>query len=449
MPTPFGAETWVQRASIPNIPLNGVYSGLVQGPIHAVYDPESRVIQSFSKVAHHFQGFASTAQISFDDGATWAISFQEPPGVGIGAGLGNKVVFQGWSLAGPEGFGRIHFQVRWDLTKAFIGTDGTLQPGGIGLFVSEGGANFYKLQDFHTWPGINQIGGDGGAVQINTFPSCTTPIFIAGSGPDGVDAHWLVTSYSFDAGGASNRQTLKAVTLWRSINGGIEWEAVRDMEPVTGMQAYQQLVVSPQSGRLFLVAGAGGSIQYTDDLDDLTTATWHTSVFSGPAGVRGTLEPMFGGTFFTFSQGTLTGPGGSWVSCDDGENFQPGGDDVVPQNQTGFMKKLGPTEALLVAPGFANPTTETASYYTSDGGETFLVSDPWIVSIIGESPVMVAIRSNGTPIVVTRAGNVYVSSSVAKGVADLRIICPLANAGLARARRLLLCGGVITPDCQE
>lgn len=441
MPTPFGAESWVQRTSVPNIPLNGAYSGLVQGPIHAVYDRASHTIQSFSKVAHHFQGFASTAQISFNDGASWATSFDE--------GLGNKVVFQGWSLEGPEGFGRVHFQVRWDLTKAFLIADGTLQAGGIGLFVSEGGASFYKLQDFHTWPHTNQIGGNGGAVQINTFPSATSPIMVPASGPAGEDAFWLVTSYSFDAGGASNRTTFKAVTLWRSLNGGIEWEAVRDMEPVTGMHAYQQLVLSPQSGRLFLVAGAGGSIQYTDDVDDLENAVWTPSVFSGAAGVRGTLEPMYGGTFLTFSQGTLTGAGGSWVSCDDGENFQSTGVNVVPQNQTGFMTKLGPTEALLVAPGFANPTTETASYYTADGGESFIVSEPWLVSTTGESPVMVAVRDNGTPIVVTRNGGVYVSSDKAQGVANLRVICPLANAGLARARRLPLCGGVITPDCQE
>jgi len=442
MPTPFGADTWVQRTSVPNIPLNGVYSGIVQGPVNAVYDPISRVIQTFSKVAHHFQGFASTAQISFDDGGSWATSFDE----GVNA---QQVVFTGWSLDGPEGFGRVHYQVRYKWSKAFLVAEGTIQPGGIELWVSEGGSSFYKLQDFHTWPALNEIGGNGGASLFATLPSVTNPILIPGSGPAGVDAMWLVSSFDLIAGGLANRTHFKAASLWRSLNGGVSWEIARDMEPVTGINPYQQLVMSPTSGRLFLVTGGGGSIFYTDDTDDLEHATWNTSVFGGAAGVRGTLEPMFGGTWLTFSQGTLTGPGGAWVSCDDGENFNGTGVDVVPQNQTGFMKKLGPTEALLVAPGFADPTTQTASYYTADGGETFLASEPWLISATGESPVMVAVRSGGTPIVVSRNGGVFVSSSKARGVADLRVICPLANAGLATARKLLLCGGVITPDCQE
>jgi hypothetical protein len=441
MPTPFGADTWVARTSVPNILYNGVYSGLLQGPGHAVYDPVSRVIQVFGKLSHHFQGFANTAQISFNDGGSWATVFDE----GVNS---QQVVFTGWSLDGPEGFGRVHYQVRYKWTKAFLISDGTIQPGGIELWVSEGGASFYKLQDFHTWPALNEIGGNGGAAVMNFQPSATNPIMVPGSGPSGEDAFWLVTSFSMTAGGASNRTTFKATTLWRSINGGVEWTVARDMEPVTGSQTYQQLILSPQSGRLFLVSGGGGSIFYTDDTDDLENATWTASVFSGASGIRGSLEPMFGGTWLTFSQGTLTGPGSAWVSCDDGENFQ-GGVDVVPQNQTGFMKKLGPTEALLVSPGFSDPTTETVSHYTADGGESWIVGDPWLVSATGQSPVMIGIRLNGTPIVVTRTGGVFVSSSTARGVADLRVICPLANAGLARARKLVLCGGVITPDCQE
>lgn len=441
MPTPFGADTWVTRTPIPNILLNGVYSGLVQGPISAVYDPESRVIQSFSKLANHFEGFASTAQISFNDGGSWAESFNE--------GLNNRVAFQGWSLASPGGSGRVHFQVRYDFHRAFLLADGTLQPGGIYLMGSEGGASFFKLQDFHTWPGINEIGGNGGAALFNFQPTVTRPVTIPGSGPDGEDAMWLVSSFSLEAGGASNRTTFEKAMLWKSIDGGVTWLEARDMSAVTGVQPYQEMVYDSRSGRLFLVSGGGGPIFWTDDSDDLGNAAWTTSVFSGASGQRGSLVTMFGGTLFTFSQGTLTGPGGSWVSCDNGENFQTAGQDVVPQNQTGFMTKLGPTEALVVAPGFANPTTETVSYYTADGGESFLVSDPWLSSVTGESPVMVAVRLNGTPIVVTRNGSVFVSSSTARGVADPRVVCPLANAGLGRARRLVLCGGVITPDCQE
>lgn len=442
MPIPFGADTWTARTSIPDLPLNGSISGLVQGPIHAAYDAASRVVQSFSKVANHFQGFASTAQISFNDGASWATSFDE--------GLNNKVVFEGWSLAAPDGVNRLHYQVRFDWTRAFLVADGSLpKAGNISLWMSEGGATFSKVQDFHTWPAINQIGGNGGFAFFNTMPSVTPPVLVPSSGPDGEDALWLVTSYSMEAGGASNRTTFEEAVLWRSIDGGISWQQARDMELVTGIQSYQHMLYEPSSDRLFLVAGAGGGIYFTDDTGDLENAAWTQSTFSGASGVRGSLVAMYGGTLFTFSQGTITGPGGSWVSCDNGANFDSAGQDVVPQNQTGYMAKLGPTEALLVSPGFANPTTETASYYTSDGGESFIVSDPWIASSVGESPVLVAVRTNGTPIVVTRTGGVYVSSSTARGVADPRVICPLANAGLATARPLALCGGVITPDCQE
>lgn len=443
MPAPFAAETWVQRTSVPNLPLNGVYSGAVQGPVHAVYDPESRVIQTFSAQAHHFNGFVNTAQISLNDGASWAPTFNADQDINL-----NKFAVTGWAIPNPSGEGRIHFQVRVNWQKASLVFDGSLFPGGVELWASAGDTSFFKLQDLHSWPAINQIGGNGGAALFLHQPAATPPILLEGSGPDGEDAYWFVTSYSFTAGGAGNRTAFETATLWRSIDGGITWEVARDMSGVTGIHQYAELALS-HSGRLLLVGAGAGPIFFTDDADDLENAVWTQSQFNGVPGVRGRLVPMYGGTWLTHSQGTLTGPGLAWISCDDGENFNATGVSVIPQNRSGFLRKLGPTEGLIVAPGFNDPTTETSAEYTSDGGETWQSSEPWLVSSVGELPVMLGVRSDGTPIVVTRTGGCYVSSDKARGVAGTRTICPLANAGLAQARRLVLCGGVITPDCQE
>ena len=113
-----------------------------------------------------------------------------------------------------------------------------------------------------------------------------------------------------------------------------------------------------------------------------------------------------------------------------------------------FLLKLGPTELLLITNGFTNPVTETVSYYSSDGGETFVSSGVWNASVVGDSIRDAFLRTNGTPLVVTRNAT-FSNPETARGVAGVRTICPLANAGLAPARRLILCGGVITPDCEE
>jgi hypothetical protein len=157
---------------------------------------------------------------------------------------------------------------------------------------------------------------------------------------------------------------------------------------------------------------------------------------------------MYGGTFYTFSQGTLTGPGSGWISCDDCENFF-GVNEIIPANEAGYGVKLGPTEILIVAPDFDNPTTATSAYYSSNGGENFVKNDPWLVSGVGERPVLLALRSNGTPIVVARGGGVFLSGDTARGVAGERTVCPLANAGLAAARPLILCGGVLSNICDN
>jgi hypothetical protein len=383
---------------------------------------------------------------SVDHGITWAVNFNDAHDPGL-----NEFLVNGWSLDHPfrPSPARMHYMVRCAWTKAFLVADGSIQPGGISLWGSENGVAYTKLQDLHTWPGINQIGGNGGASTWNVNPNCIPPIFIAGSGPNGEDAYWMVSSYSMEAGGAGNRTTLSAATLWRSLDG-LAWDNVRDMSGVTGVGVYASFVQSTLGNRMFLVSGGAGSIFYTDTPDDLINASFATSLFNGVPGVRGSLVPMYGGTWLTFSQGTLTGPGGAWVSCDNGENFSGTGVSVVPQNQTGFMQKIGPSEALIVSPGFSDPTTETTSAYSDDGGETFLFSEPWITSTTGETPCMLELRTGARPIVMTRGGRIFVSSDFARGTFQTRTICPLANAGLAAARKLILCGAPIAiNECSE
>ena len=435
MPVPFDETTWSVRSNANTMLLNGVYSGIVTGLGGAVYDPVARYIQAFGRQAHHFQGFANMAQVSLDDGVTWTTMFNNAQDPGF-----NKFVFNGFSLAHPSlpSPARLHYQIRCDWTKAFLVASGELPvPGNIAIYMSEGGVNFSKLQDLHTWPAINQIGGNGGAALFNVPPSCTNALLVNGF-------YWMVSSFNMEAGGASNRTIFSGTTLWRSVDG-LVWENVKNLVPSVGLGQFAELILG-SSGRVFLVQAGAGTIFWTDDGDDLINAVWTSAIFSGSPGVRGSLIPMFGGTWLTFSQGTLTGPGGAWISCDDGANFSGTGQNVVPQNQTGFMGKLGPSEALVVSPSFANPATETTSGYSNNGGEIFEFSEPWIISSVGESPVMLGLRTGAKPIVMTRTGTCYVSSDHVRGTVGPRSQCPLANAGIAPAGPLPNCGHPLHVD---
>ena len=436
---PFDESTWSLRSSLPNLDLNGVYSGIVTGLISGYYDPPSGFMLGFGKDAHHFQGFANMVAGSVNHGATWETIFNEDHD----AGLNDRVV-GAFSLPHPSfPSGRLHFQIRFHWTKAFLIADGSLPvAGSFGLYMSEGGFAFSRIQTFHSWGALNQIGGNGGAALFNAQPTVTRPVLLPGTGPSGEDAYWLVTAFSFDAGGAGNRTTIKACALWRSIDGGFTWENVRNMEPVFGTPLLNRLQLST-SGRLLLSHSQGAF--WTDDADDLINAVWTASIFNG-AITGGNIVPMHGGTWLTHSQGTLTGPGNTGISCDDGENFGPGGTSVIPQNQAGFLNKIGPSEALIVAPGFSDPITETVAEYSADGGETFLISEPWLSSGIGESPCMLELQSDGRPITLTRAARCFVSSGRSTGATQTRTICPLANSGIAAAGPLPNCGHPLHVD---
>lgn len=442
----FAAETWAIRGTTPGMILNGVYSGIVGGPFTSAYDPLTRTMQVFSIQAHHFEGFANMACISFDDGATFALTFNEDANVGL-----NETCVAGWSMPHPSIPNRsVHVQVRVAFSHAFLIASGDLKPGGISLWVSDGGASFFKWQDLYSWPAVNAIpvntGGHAGFSFGSPGPTFTAPILIAGSGPDGEDAYWMIASYRLTCGGTTNPTVFSAADVWRSLDG-LTWEKVRDITgvPQLGLTGYGQIVEST-SGRLLVIGGAGPGIHYTDE--DLLTGSFTSASVNGVI-TGGRVLQMYGSTFFTHAQGTLTGPGSTGLSCDDGANWFPGGVVIVPQNRGGACAKLGPTEILHVAPGFSDPATETSAYYSNDSGETFQVSEPWLVSGTGELPVGLDIRSNGTPIVVCRGGKVYVSGDKARGVAGTRTQCPLANAGLAAARKLVLCGGVLSNICDN
>lgn len=444
---PFGASTWSVRGTVGSLLLNGVYSGPVDGPVHGTYDAISGVMQAYGRSAHHFNGFANMAAASLDHGSTWTTYFN----AGHDADL-NVQALAGWSLPHPlwpnTPNRRLHFQMRYAWKKATLVFDGTIQEaGGMDLFVSENGVAWNLLQSLHPHPAFNEIGGSGGAASFNFVPSITPPLLIEGSGPEGEDAYWMISNVSFDAGGAGNRTTFESSRLWRSVDGGLTWDNVREMIPVIGLRNLISLQRST-TGRLLLATSVGGV--WTDDVDDLANATWTDSIYNGAVG-GGNIVPMYGGTFLTHSQGTLTGPGVNGISCDDGANFFSGLVNVIPQNRGGFLAKIGASEALIVTSGFDNPTTETISLYSNDGGETWLLSEPWISSSVGEQPCMLELRTGARPIVLTRTtGTVYVTSDSPRGTFTTRTICPLANAGLAAARPLEICGSPIAiNECSE
>jgi hypothetical protein len=444
LPVPFQAATWAKRSDIPSPTLSGPLSGLVQGVNGASFHAGTRVVQTMGPVAHSFTTFFGAAQMSFDEGKTWVDTYR---GDLEADGTQAEWVIKTWSLDLPNGF-TYHFQARAQLTHSFFVADGSILQGGIRIYASSGGSAFSPVQTLYSWPHIIAnpalTGGNG---VMSTAPSMAEPILIPGSGPSGEDAFWMAASFQLDVGGTLNRQTIRAADLWRSIDG-LHWEKVRDLtgvfpfsatSPITG---FSQFFLTP-TGRLFVT---GGLAAFTPPNADPITTSWTASNnFPAPGG---NVIPMFGGTLMSHRNGSLISGGSAFVSCDDGANFVSVGAPTIPINRNSYSLKLGPSEAIIVAPGFLDPTTQTVCYYSADGGETWQGGEVWLASSIGELPVAMFLKGDGRPLVITTQ-RAFVSSDTARGVAITRAICPLANAGLASARPLLLCGAPLTPVCKD
>ena len=306
------------------------------------------------------------------------------------------------------------------------------------------------LQDLYTWPAVNAIPANtGGQAFFQTFPGCTTPIKINGSGPNGEDAWWLAANVVLDAGGDSNPFLFQKAGLWYSLDG-LAWTLGSDLSanPIfSGASAFAGMFRAP-NGRVFLSSSV--NLAHTDDDDNIPGATWvnlagqyDTAIYS-----------IYGGTLLTARHGSLISGGFARVSCDNGSSFVDIVDGVgapappIPVNFPAFPLKVGPTEAIIITNGGGSPTTETVTYYSSDGGETWAGGEVWASSDTGERVAFAAIKQDGRPLVIT-GDRCFISTDQALGVFTPRTVCPLANAGLAAARRLPLCGGVITPDCME
>lgn len=440
MPIPFQAASWAKRSDIAAPVLFGAISGTVQGVFGASFHPASKVVQAFGPVAHSFTTYFGCALASADEGKTWVDTYRGDLEV---QAQQQMYVAGGFSLDLPSGR-TYHYQVRVQLTHSFFVADGSLAVGGIHLYGSDNGTSYSFIRSLYTWPNIvADPPNTGGNNVVSTGPSFTPPILLPGTGPGGVDAYWMAVGYRLDVGGNNNRRTLQAFDLWRSLDG-FDWQIVRDLSVVGFNNVSFTNWLKSTTGRIFLGHSVG--LLHTD-AGTPDTASWVTTnglaVPIGPFVV-----PMYGGTFLTNRQGTLISGGFAQVSCDDGANFQIAGGPTIPVNHGAIVGKIGPTEAIIVTAGFADPTTQTVCYYSSDGGETWQGGEVWLASTIGELPVAAFLKSDGKPLVVT-TGRVFVSSDSARGIATVRAICPLANAGLKAARPLLLCGAPLTPVCKD
>jgi hypothetical protein len=445
MAVPFAASTWKKVSDLALPTLNGAISGTVSGALGASYYPIrlSSIIgptmQVFSKEAHSFEAIFNAAGISFDGGVTWTDSYR-----GDLLPLGQQEsVFGTWSLKTPAGV--YHYQIRKQIEHSFFAADGTIHPGGIRLYASgPGSPGFSLLQTLYTWPHIIADPPNTGGNNVQTTaPSVAPPILLPGSGPNGENAWWMMTHFRLDVGGTNNRQILTANDLWRSLDG-FEWVKVES--GTVGLEAYQSIFKST-TGRIIVSGGQG--MRFSDGGSSLIGRTW-TAPIGFPDLPGGTIFPMYGGTLITTRNGSLISGGFIVLSCDDGANFfgHHAGGDLIPLNSTGLVLKLGPTECLLITNGFADPATETKSYYSADGGETWQDGGVWLTTVIGERPVNAFMKADGHPLVVTQF-RVFTSSDLARGVAGKRTICPLANAGLAAARPLVLCGHPIQNNLCE
>ena len=441
MPIPFQSASWKLRSTIPSPTLFGPLSGSVQGVIGSGFHKESKVVQTYGPLAHTFATYFGAAQASLDEGKTWFSTYQ---GTGVQE---DEFVIGVFSLDTPSG--TYHYQVRAQLSHSFFVADGSLSAGGIKLYATDFadgglGTAFAPVQSLYSWPNvIADPANTGGNNVLTTPPVVADPIMIPGSGPSGEDAFWMAVSFSLDFGGTNNRQSINRFDLWRSLDG-FSWQSVRDLTVVSpfDVSAHNGPFFQSATGRLFL----GTAYTNTHDADLLTTG-W--TLIGGLVPFIGNIIPMYGGTLSSYRNGSLISGGFALVSCDDGGNLvNPNNTPVIPINATAFNLKLGPSEVILICPGFVNPSTQTVCYYSSDGGETWQGGEVWLASGIGERPVGMFLKGDGRPLVITTQ-RAFISNDTATGIPTIRTVCPLANAGLARAKRLDLCGGVITPDCQE
>jgi hypothetical protein len=434
MPIPFQAATWAKRSDIPLVNFNDRIVG-------AGFHRGSQVLQAFTQPVWSGAGVSNrwnTAFTSLDAGRTWFNTYN-----GYNAQFEDSwVIAQAWSLDTPTG--TFHFQIRYLIRVAFIIADGTLFPGRIALFASGDGINFYEQQTLYSWGQTNST-GVGPQAGFNAVPGISPPILVPGSGPNGEDAYWMMIGTEIQGGG---NIILSVTDLWRSYDGFV-WQDVMALKSVAPFSSTTPVFVPIQmfnstSGRV-IVVGVGGNFPYTSD-KNLVTAAWHAGA-NGPLN-PGPMSPMYGGTLVVNQNGGLISGGTAYVSCDDGATYLNSGAPNIPVNAAAVILKLGPSECILITAGFAAPTTQTVCYYSADGGETWQGGDVWLASTIGEHPIASFVQSDGHPFTVTQF-RIFNSSGVALGIFNNRVVCPLANAGLASARPLLLCGAPLTPVCKD
>ena len=447
MPTiPFQSATWQKRSDLTLPTLFGAISGAVQGAVNASNHAGKRVVQVIGPTAHTFTTYYGCASMSFDDGLSWTDSYRGDVGDGGTPKVDAEFVVQTFSL--DTIYGTIHYQMRARVQHAFLVADGSIDIGWVRLYASQG-AGFQLQQSFYDWPHvIANPASTGGNSVLMSNPACSQPIVIPGSGPDGEDAFWMAASVGLVFGGTNNRGSVRRFDLWRSVDG-LSWEfnrALVDESPFVSVSPMTNAVAMfrSTSGRVFILHGGG--LAYAVDSNDLESTAWVASVnYPGPNG--NLVWPMYGGTLLTHRNGSLISSGFASVSCDDGASFSMvgGGDLVIPTDRSAHMLKIGPSEAICVVPGFNDPTTETVCYYTSDGGETWQGGEVWLSSNIGEKPVFMGLRTGTRPICIT-SNKCFISTDQPRGVFSTRTVCPLANAGLAAARPLNLCGHAITQN---
>jgi hypothetical protein len=437
MPIPFQAASWAKRSDIPSPTLFGEISGTVQGVYGAGFHAGRKIVQTMGPVAHSFTTLFGAAQASVDEGKTWVDTYR---GDLIPDVKQREWVISQFSLDLPNG-GIYHYQVRAQLSHSFFVADGSLDVGGVRLYISDNGTSYSMAQQLYAWPNIiADPANTGGNAVLSASPSFTVPILIQGS-------FYALASYQIDCGGTNNRRTFKAVDLWRS-DDGIHWTIVRDLTAVfpfsTTSPSFSSMFLSTTGRVLSLFNGLAA---YTaTGTPDLVTTSWGLSV--GYPNLGGNISPMYGGTMLSHQNGSLISGGSAFVSCDDGQSFTAASGPNIPVGRTAYNLKVGPTEAIIVVPGFVDPTTQTVCYYSSDGGETWQGGDVWIASTIGEKPVAAFLKSDGKPMVISTQ-RCFVSGDSARGIATFRVICPLANAKLAAARPLALCGLPLTPACKD
>lgn len=322
-----------------------------------------------------------------------------------------------------------YFRIRTKFGRSFFVANSTIFSGYMKIDQSLDGLNWNEVKTLHTWPHLVDTVGAGGQAQI-VFGAI--PIFLPGTGPGGADADWLlVRCRVFSAQGTP----VDKFEWYRSDDFGFTWDFVRNETAVQFSGVTPNFLVRSTNGRI--AAGMVG-LWYSDD----NGVTWHDAGGALPPQIKSGVTKHAGSTLCLYMAGGLGSTSSTGVSCDAGVTWGVShGPDLGGASTNPNALSMGVVEALAFC---GNGVNGGNVWYTNNGGENWLLQGVDTRLPSGQACVTgTGFFPNGAPVIIGANGVVLVSNDRPSGAFAARDLCPLANAGLAKANIPNLCGHAI------